>query len=163
MRNVSEAFMQIFNVTTLVLGICVSNAAFAANTPDPAIAIFKHLSGKVLVNSGDGFVAASPALRMKAGDTIMIGPNASADLYFPEAKCMATLAKATVATITGPEMCQQALGPDAAGSPVITPANSGVPPQGEIPPLFIASGIVLLSTAALIQSFSEKNTPVTAP
>jgi hypothetical protein len=155
--------MRVISTTVVMLGMCVSSVAFATNVPDPNIAIFQTLSGKVLVNSGDGFVAASPALRLKAGDTIMLGGDASAKLYFPEAKCTATLPKAAVTTMTGSEMCQQAMLPEAVGSTIITPARSTPRPQGEIPPLLIAGGIVLLSTAALIEGFSNNSSPVTKP
>jgi hypothetical protein len=174
MRNVSEAFMRVISIPVLLFGMCVSSGAFSANAPIPEIAILKTQSGKVLVNSGDGFVAATSEVRLKTGDTIMVGTDAVAAVYFPKAKCTAPLATAMVTTVTGSDMCQQAQqskipvsGIHVSGTaPIINPVNSGPPPQGEIPPLLIAGGIVVLSAAALIDSFSHNSsasTPVSAP
>jgi hypothetical protein len=152
--------MRLLTASLLVFGIFEAGTSIAATAPNTAL--FKNISGKVLVNTGDGYASASPAMKLKAGDTVMLGENATASIYFPSAKCAAVLPKASVTTITGADMCQQAMAP-AGDGPIITPANSGPPPVGEIPPLFIAGGIVVLSAAALIDGFSHNSKPLSGP
>lgn len=155
--------MRVIYATAVMLGISGSGAVFAASAADPGIAILKDVSGKVLVNAGQGYSQTETIAHLKPGDAIMVSADASARLYFPKEKCSVALAHATITTVTGPEMCEQAALPSAFATPGISPANSGPPPQGEIPPLLIAGGIVLLSAAALIDGFSNNSSPVSGP
>jgi hypothetical protein len=153
--------MRLLSASVLVLGMLGSATCFAGASPDAAM--LRNVSGKVRVNTGEGFVPAAPSQLLKAGDSVLLGSNGAASIYFPDANCTAVLPKSMVTMVTGADMCQQALLPDADVAPVITPANSGPPPQGEIPPLFIAGGIVVLSAAALIDGFSHNSSPVSSP
>jgi hypothetical protein len=160
--NVSEAVMRLISTVVLCLSMVAPGVATAAGTPPSETAILRDLSGKVLINVGKGFIAASADSAVKSGDSLLLGPDGFAQLYFPKAKCTALVPAAKVTVVTGSEMCQQAMLPktvlDPAANAIITPAHSApLPPAGEIPPLLIASGIFVIGTAAAIAAFTEKN------
>jgi hypothetical protein len=165
----SEAVMRLLSTVFLTLSIVAPGVANAAGTPPPETAVLQNLSGKVLVNAGNGFTTASSDSAVKAGDSLLLGADGFAQLYFPKTKCTALVPAAKVTVVTGSDMCQQAFLPKATSTPGanvnITPANSGPPPQGEIPPLLIAGGIFVIGTAAAIVAFTENNStsPVSKP
>ena len=160
--------MRILTATFLVL--CVSGTAMAGPKTTPENAILRNVTGKVLVSTGQGYETAMRGTVLQPGDSVMVGANGMAKLYFPKAKCQAQLPPGQITTISGPSMCQQSLVPAAIvpneTQMVITPARSSPPVAGEIPPLLIAGGILIAGTAAAIDAFSHNNSsspPVSAP
>lgn len=127
-----------------------------------ASGVLSVVQGKVLVNVGKGFVAASEGQSLKAGDRIMVGKDATASLWLKDANCTLALPAQHVTLLRKGMSCQAAsLVPD--GPVHIVPASSDGQPSGVIDPRLIAGGIFLIGTGAVILSTHMKDTPVSSP
>lgn len=118
----------------------VSSAAFAEVAA--GVATITDVSGKVLVNSGEGFVQATANMVLKASDRVFVGEQSLATVSYQS--CAVLLDKPTVVEITADGGCNAATSiqpvadvyDPSAGAPVA--AAAGIAP------------ILLLSTAAVV-------------
>lgn len=88
-----------------VLTACSAAAAAAA----PTIATVSAIDGKVLVNSGYGFVPAMDSLALKAGDKVMVGKGAFAKIRYQS--CTLSLSQSSVFVVTPTAPCEQPVVP----------------------------------------------------
>jgi hypothetical protein len=152
-----------FSTAVLIGGTCLA--------AEPAGARLETVSGKVLVNQGNGFSAATDSMMVRLGSKIMVGQNAGAKVVFPAteaaAACSVELAPVSIVTVTGPDMCKEATSDKAMlfEQPTITPTavDGG---SGGVPPVAVGLGfVVAVGAAAAIAVATDDNndTPVSTP
>ena len=71
------------------------------------VAQIEAFSGKVLVNQGKGFVAASQGLTLNAGDRILVGKDGAAKLNYIASNCSVDVASATVVAVKPQAPCAE--------------------------------------------------------
>jgi hypothetical protein len=139
-----EVEMRLLTATAaLVLGTTI---AYAAENP---VAVLSDVSGKVLVNQGEGFVAAVGDIQLFAGDRVMVGDQSFAVVSYKD--CAVSMDKPSMTTVSK-EACEAAV-----ISPVadIDPAPQGYAPLAGLPLAFllpvgaVAIGGVLIATGVL--------------
>jgi hypothetical protein len=132
--------MKVLN-TSIALLLSGSSAAFA----DVGIATISDVSGKVLVNSGKGFVPAAADMVLKAGDRVFVGEQSFATLSYEE--CAALLDKPAVVTVTSEVGCNVAT----SIHPVLTRGRNKPPNTRVSKPLpnTFTSNVVFTSAAVL--------------
>jgi hypothetical protein len=88
------------------IGLAMALAATAAlaNPATGPNATLSSVSGKVSVNQGREFVPAQSAMRLKAGDRIMIAENGAASITFDDA-CRMDLGASRVVTVPAKSTC----------------------------------------------------------
>ena len=64
-----------------------------------------HVKGKVLVNSGNGYVAASERMPVNEGDIVMVGVEGAATIVYGESGCELVLKPASLTTISALDPC----------------------------------------------------------
>ncbi len=141
-------------VATLSFLTLPTFSAFSAETP---VASFKNITGKVLVNTGNGFVPATPSLELQSGNKVLLGDNSSAKILFIQNGCSLELIPAAVTTITDSSMCQQA-------GLTITPTHSKPTPPG-VRPVFVGTAFfaATLATVVYAAATNDDDTPVSGP
>jgi hypothetical protein len=168
--------MKVFVTAAAFAAGLAASVSIAHSGTDSAFLL--GVTGKVLVNTGNGFQTVQPAITIQSGYDIFLAEGASATIHFNEANCEVTLSDARVTHITGPSMCTQAAVPKSGlqtmrGSEtedvVVTPTNGTyvtVAPAvaGEISPYFIAASIFAINSLAFIDSvlLERKETPTSA-
>ena len=88
--------------------LLVTTISFAAVTSAYAVAVevgprLVAPTGKVLVNQGQGFVAASDGLALNFKDQIMVGKDAAVTLAY--ARCSVVLKQGTILTLPKGDLC----------------------------------------------------------
>ncbi len=79
--------------------IATVSVAQAANS----VAVIGDASGKVMVNSGKGFVPVKGSFALGAGDKVLVGENSFATISYAE--CAVSLSKPTVFSVTKTAPC----------------------------------------------------------
>lgn len=129
--------------------VAITTASHAAKAPD--VASLNAVSGSVLVNAGEGFVAVPEGqpLALKAGDKIFVRDNSTATVAF--ADCAVALTEPTLFTVTAEAPCLNGSLPDQAVR--ITPtaghedrlaAQARVVGMGVSAAVLIGAGFVLI-------------------
>lgn len=144
----------------------------AAETPG---VLLTGVTGKVLVNAGNGFVPVKKAVKVAPGSEVFVSEGAGAAAHFQT--CDVDLMPGTITRVVEAELCQQAL----LDSPmmlrgtedtiVVTPTNGyplPPPPPGAmlVSPYLIAGGIFTVGAIAYGSTAFEKDDPppaVSAP
>ena len=137
----------------------VFSAAMLAACAIPAVAAegvaqLGDVNGKVLVNTGKGFVPAEAGLVLGAGAKVMIGEDSFATLTFDN--CAVSLDKPTVFTVKA-EACQ-------AGAQTISPvADVAADDDGAalLPLLLLGGGAAAVGVGILVLTDDDDNVPVT--
>jgi hypothetical protein len=75
-----------------------------------------EMSGKVLVNMGNGYLAVPDMTLLREGDTVMVGDDGQAIIVYLDTKCRVKLPARTVTTISLPDPCKTAPPPYAGSS-----------------------------------------------
>jgi hypothetical protein len=102
------------------------STSFAAGN----VAVIGDVSGKVLVNKGEGFLPVVGSLELNAGDRVMVGQDSFATLTYSE--CAVSLASPTVVAVAEKPNCD-----------VITPTADFAPAAFPLP---IILGAVVVGT-----------------
>src|SRR5262245_17351588 len=106
----------------VALGIGLSGGpVFAAKLVDA--------TGKVAVNSGDGFVSVKPGLELKSGDQILVGDESGASIYYSATACTVKFAPSSINMVPEAAPCQDGEKVVVLGSPIIEPAADVVDPN----------------------------------
>ena len=84
-----------------------------------------RVSGGVLVNHGAGFVAISGAQELQPGDLVMVKPDGTAAIVYPDG-CTVSVKKGAIATISAKSPCTLRQARKPAGSMVQTAAEGDV-------------------------------------
>jgi hypothetical protein len=153
--------------TLFSLPVLLSASVWAA---EPAPARLEAVAGKVLVNQGKGFSAATKDMALRPGTKIMLGQDGAAVLAFPATAtapgCKVPLAPLSMTRVTGPNVCSRPLAESGGvfDQPVITPTASEEAPGG-IPPAAIGVGFFAVTFGAGVVTLFEDNnkTPISAP
>ena len=96
----------IIAISFAVLGLTVCVQAETAAQLDTFAATVATTDGKVLVNRGQGFVAALPQNALAVGDQIMVGGESQAVLVYGKAGCRVTLNANTLLRIAAKPPCK---------------------------------------------------------
>jgi hypothetical protein len=94
----SEDAMKSILVGLLTAAVLTTSSLAAGN-----VAVVGDVSGKVLVNRGEGFVPVAGSLQLNVGDRVMVGDNSFATLSYAE--CSVALAKPTVVSVAAVAPC----------------------------------------------------------
>jgi hypothetical protein len=143
-----------------LVGLCVAVAFAASSTiATAASAQLTAAEGKVLINSGTGFVAAAGLTALNTGDRVFVGDTGMAVVSYSNG-CAVSVASGSVVTITEKAPC--AAGSTIVAGSVITPvadayaapANAGWAGLGAagLLPLFFIGGAAAIVGGALILS-----------
>lgn len=135
------------------LGLCVSSCL-----AQPNFAQMQSIQGKVLVNQGSGFIAATDGVLLKPGDKILVGKEASAIVTY-ENGCEVSISEPKVLTVAKSVPCPAGAKIASVGSSFAAPVAGG---GGGLPPPVIGLGAFgAVAATALIVNLNNK--PVSAP
>ena len=70
-----------------------------------SVAQLSKLTGKVMVNVGQGFEPAEPRLVLHVGDRVFVGQDSTAELSYAKAGCKVVLSSGSVISITDQAPC----------------------------------------------------------
>jgi hypothetical protein len=110
--------------TALACLVLSASVAMAAQS----VAVVQNVSGKVLVNKGKGFVPATGALQLGAGDRLLVGKDSTATISYAE--CAVSLAKPSVFTVTKVAPCVAGEKNAVVDGAFVTPAADPVSDDG---------------------------------
>jgi hypothetical protein len=113
-----------------------------------------EMSGKVLVNMGNGYVQVPDMTLLSEGDTVMIGDDGGAIIVYLDTKCRVRLPARTVTTISLPDPCKAAPVVTGGGSSFVSSPVTWIALGG----LAFAGGIALL-----IANHDDNSDPVSKP
>ena len=136
-------------VSVAVAAVLMNSAAFAATG-----ATLSDVSGKVLVNSGDGFIPATGSMTLSVGDKILVGEGSFAVISYTD--CAVSLSKPAVVTVAGRDACASA----PADSAVVQPAGfaAGIPLQ-----ILLVGGVVAVGGILWVTGAFKNNASVSGP
>ena len=119
-------------------------------------------SGKVLVNQGAGFVPVAGMMSLNAGDSVMVGEGAQAQISFATG-CTVTAGSASVTTISDVAPCQAGEVVASTGGVFIQP--TAAPIAGAFLPLMLVGGIVAVGGLLVVTGVvgGGDDAPVSAP
>jgi hypothetical protein len=102
--------------TAVGLAVSLAAASAAAQAPE-STATLKGIEGKgrVMVNQGEEFVAATEGMRLKPGDRVMVQDDSSADIQFDD-ECQYEIDENRIVTIPDKSTC-------AGGVPLVQELN----------------------------------------
>jgi hypothetical protein len=101
---------------------------------DSGVIAISQVRGKVLVNSGDGYVAARAGMPVNEGDSVMVGVEGAATIVYGESGCELALKPASLTTISALNPCDLK----------IIPASNGASSLAASPYTWIALGGAVL-------------------
>ena len=136
-------------VSVAVAAVLMNSAAFAATG-----ATLSDVSGKVLVNSGDGFIPATGSMMLSVGDKILVGEGSFAVISYTD--CAVSLSKPSVVTVAGSAACEGA----PADAAIVQPAAfSPIVPL----PLLLIGGTIVFGGILVATGVFKKNKSVSGP
>jgi hypothetical protein len=106
---------RVLAATAAVLSI-VGNSSLASG-PGAALAFAE---GKVLVNGGNGYLAAQAGMALEAGDAVFVGNDAKATISYPA--CAVVLQPGTVYRVAKEAQCEGSQAGLDGGEAIISPA-----------------------------------------
>jgi hypothetical protein len=160
--------MRVNLIAFSVLPLFLSGATWAS---EPLGTHLESISGKVLINQGEGFVAADSKTTLKHGTKVLVGEGSTAVLSFaanePLPPCTMVLKPKSVTTVTDSGMCeaQQKAEVGAFEAVQITPVASDRP--SGIPPYIVGTGFfTIVAGVAIFTLFDDDDDnggPVSPP
>jgi hypothetical protein len=118
---------------------------------------FSRVKGKVLVNSGNGYLPAGERMPVNDGDIVMVGVEGAATIVYGESGCELVLKPASLTTVSALDPCDLK----------IIPASSGASSLLSTPYTWMALGGAALIGVVVykIATFKEDNPqlPVSVP
>jgi hypothetical protein len=163
----------IISILATIGTLATTSSVYAASST----AVLLNSTGKVLINSGNGFEPAISETRIKAGYDVFVAENSSATIHFNMGNCNVVLAAGSVTRITDASLCQETLATQdlpmgmrgLLDDVVITPVNGYVAPPpppvalGLISPYAIAGGFLAVGATAFTFGVLEKDPVKPAP
>jgi hypothetical protein len=132
--------MKKFMMTAVALA-AMTSVSFAA----AGVAEVSGVKGKVLVNLGEGFVAASAATVLTPGVQIMVGEDSAAVISYLGSDCKVEVAPASVTTVAEAAPCVAGQVVGSVDGVFVTPVadiDVAAPAVFPIFPLLIGAGVV---------------------
>ena len=139
--------MKKFALVAGAVSLLWASSAFAAGS----VALVGEVQGKVMVNSGEGYVPVASAAELAPGATVFVGPKSSAKLTYTEANCSVNLAAGSVVTIKKNAPCAEVASP-VADAPMPEVAFSPLP--------LLVGGLAVAGLVGLIIATSDDEEPV---
>lgn len=163
-----------------LMAALLTTAMLVAGSPahaKPATATLLGITGKVLINAGNGFQSALPDTVLNQGYDVFVADSSSATIHFVAGNCNVLLAAGSVTRITDASMCQEAMlsEPMQKGmrglidDVVVTPVNGYVAPPpppvglGFMSQYFIAGSFLAIGTATIAWSAFRHDSPAPIP
>jgi hypothetical protein len=141
--------------------IAFASVAEAANS----VATVGDVSGKVLVNKGEGFVPVAGSFALQAGDKVLVGENSFATISYKE--CAVSLSKETVFKVTKAAPCLTGEKAAAAEGVFITPTADPYVAAAPFPwPVILLVGVggtAIACAVACNDIFNDKDKGVSGP
>lgn len=153
-------------VATFILSVSLASASALASSP---VAQVELLTGKVLVNQGQGFVPAKQGQALMAGDRILVGKDGAASVTYTAAGCSVDVAQATVLSVQAKAPCTEGQNVAAVDSVFVnaaraTGANEGGAPYVHIVvPAFLVGAGSIFTFATIHQHNQRHHHPVSRP
>jgi predicted RecA/RadA family phage recombinase len=111
----------------LLSGICVLSFALCSNAyAIDAVATLSGVSGKVLVNQGQGFVAVLGSQNLQAGDQVLVGDESHVTVTYMAAACSVDVSQPRVMAIGKTAPCTKGEVVALSEATFIAPANGHV-------------------------------------
>lgn len=148
-------------IVALIASAVLSSTTALASAP---VAQVHNVSGKVLVNQGEGFVPASEGLSLKHGDKVFVGKDAAASIDYLAANCSVDVASSSVVAIQDKAPCAEGENVAAVDSVFVNAAATGGGggyATFVIPTFIVGTGAIF--TAAVIHQHRHRNRPVSSP
>jgi hypothetical protein len=117
--NIGDGFMLKFFTGLTVLSLAMSSAALAFQP----VATVSGVSGKVLVNHGQGFVALADATDLKVGDQVLVGAESHLMVTYHAKNCAVDISSPQTLTIGKVAPCEKGETVAALESTFVTPVN----------------------------------------
>lgn len=105
-----------------VISVYAVAGAALASQPDMQI---ETASGKVMVNSGHGFVVGNADVKLSVGDRVLVGKNSSLTISYLTAQCSVTYSEASVFVIPAKAPCKIGERLASIGTGFAAPVNFG--------------------------------------
>lgn len=150
-------------ITAIVVGLAGSVAtAETTGTDKNVTAEIVAVTGKVLLNRGEGFVAAPALTPLAVGDQLMVGSESSAELVYGAAGCTLNVSAGSLVRIAAEPPCKKGESIALAGQTLITPAFfSGS--NDNIRFLALAPIVLVTALVVVIASTYDEPEPASAP
>jgi hypothetical protein len=166
-KALKAAILKILSILTAVALVTSSTLAVAETTvaPRKAAAEITFSSGKVLLNQGEGFVAAVPETPLAVGDKLMVGEGAQAEIVYAETGCKLTLNEKSVVTITAQPPCKKGETLAMSGQVFVTPTLGGVSGGDMSKFLVVVPVVTVVGLVTILASTHDEPTfiPVSGP
>lgn len=120
--------------TIALLCAVLSSHAHSASAANASVATISGMQGKVLVNTGHGFVPATDALALKSGDKVMVGKGSFAKITYQSCTLPLSQSSVFVVTVAAPCEIPAGTGQTASGATGGVP-GAGLPAAGGLPPI----------------------------
>jgi hypothetical protein len=136
-------------LVTLLSVVAFGTSALAGT----GVATISDVSGKVLVNQGEGFVPVAGSIELNAGDRVMVGDDSFATVTY--ADCSVSLSKPTVMAVSAEANCSDV---------VITP-TADVPVAAGYPilPIVAVTAVAVGGIILIADPFKNKKNGTSAP
>ena len=136
--------LKITGAMALASALSLSSVAFAAS----GVAELVNVSGKVLVQQGEGFVPVSGAVLLQPGDQIMVGEEASATINYLGGGCAVSVNDQTVVSVSKKAPCAKGDKVALVGENLIAPTEGGSSSAAVgVVAAFMAAGVLLVVVA----------------
>jgi hypothetical protein len=148
------AILKTLSILTAVALVTSSSLAFADTTAAPrkAAAEIVSASGKVLLNQGEGFVAATAQTPLAVGDKLMVGEGAGAEIVYAASGCKLTLNEKSVVTITAEAPCKKGETLAMSGQVFVTPTAGGLGGSNMTKLLVVLPVVAVVGLVAVLAS-----------
>jgi hypothetical protein len=147
-----------------IIGLSFGATGALAASSDVGSVATVATSGRVLIDSGAGYVAAVDGMALKAGDQIMVGEGGSADIYYAASDCTVSAGETSIVTVS-------ALAPCAKGETlaqvdqvfVLPVEDNGAEGSGLTTETMIVGGLAITSIVGLVAYEVLSDDGVSAP
>jgi hypothetical protein len=137
-----KELLEMKNIGILFAGmLAMSVSSFASERA----ALLSDIGGKVLVNKGEGFVAARSDMVLSSGDRVLVGDESFAVLSYNG--CAVSLDRPAVIVVKGEEVCET--GVQGVGV-LVRPTADVAPAPFFIPPVAILSTVAIVGVTCAV-------------
>jgi hypothetical protein len=114
------SFLKVTGAVVLAASLSLSSVAFAAS----GVAELVNVSGKVLVQQGEGFVPVTGTVMLLPGDKVMVGAESSATISYLDGGCSVSINDQSLVKVAKKAPCGKGETAAIAGGDLIVPAQA---------------------------------------